>query len=92
MRDNETLKAYPFFVRVTRYFDDGKQTVWGGKYISAVYEIDIERNRFLVYDPGEDGFAVEGFKWVNFLEDMRVINGKEEDREPVVELWEETER
>lgn len=62
----------------------------GVDYESKVYAIDVKRNRFLVYDPGDE-FTGGGFTWVDFTE--RTSTQEDEDgfpyNLPVVDLCED---
>ena len=81
-----------FKVQVVRYHEDKSGYVCSGIFVSDVYAIDIERDSFLVYDPGEgcpddDYFYIpEGFTWVNYLQTMQKLGGAEGQREMVVKL------
>lgn len=82
-----------FNVRVTRYLEDkdGISRSYFGFYVSKVYAIDKDADRFLVYDPGDYEIA-GGFEWVDYTATMIPLTGEVEEgvcRVPVVELVED---
>ena len=63
---------------------------WHGRYVSKVYAID--RDRFLVYDPGNGDYIGEGFEWVDFTRLMVPCCSyfdEETKLERIVKLFEE---
>ena len=84
-RMKNDMKEAGFSVQVLRFSSGEKWFSCLGYFVSKVYAIDVERDRFLVYDPGDDDIP-EGFMWVNFLDTKQDYNRGEETVEPLVKL------